>query len=76
MVFKPSCLSLFSYDSLEVRDGDNASANLIGSKLCGSTVPATIVSTGNALFVRFKSDHSVVGKGYKIKVTAGKLSRK
>ena len=73
MEFKPSDLSIFSYDWLEVRDGDNSSANLIGSKMCGSTVPTTIVSTGNALFVRFKSDYSVVKKGYKIKVTAGKL---
>ena len=40
--------------------------------LCGDTVPAPIISSGNKLFMRFQSDDSEQRRGYKIKVSIGK----
>ena len=67
---------VFRYDWLEVHDGDNANSPLIGSTLCGSNIPQTIVSSGNELFVHFTSDGYVPSTGYQIRVVSGKLSFK
>ena len=64
---------IFRYDWLEVRDGGSESSKLIGSKMCGSTLPQTIESSGNELFVKFHSDYSVVKTGYKIRAKLGRL---
>ena len=34
-----------AYDYIQVRDGDNANSNPIGSKLCGTTIPDEIESS-------------------------------
>merc|ERR1712008_532713 len=47
-----------SYDYLEIRDGGAATSPFLGEKLCGTTVPNTIKSTGNTMFVKFHSDGS------------------
>ncbi|KAJ3611231.1 hypothetical protein NHX12_021247, partial [Muraenolepis orangiensis] len=47
-----------TFDYVEVRDGREETDALIG-KYCGSTLPAPIRSTSNALWLRFKSDSSV-----------------
>ena len=60
------------YDWLEVRDGDTESADLIGSKLCGEQIPEPIISSGNALYVYFRTDGSVVRTGFKFRVDVGK----
>jgi len=53
-----------SYDYLEIRDGRAATSPLLGEKLCGTTVPNTIKSTGNTMFVKFHSDGSSTRKGF------------
>ena len=63
---------LTSWDWFEVHDGADESAPMIGSKLCGSSIPEAIISSGNALFVKFHSDFSVVSTGYKIRADLGK----
>ena len=60
------------YDWLEIRDGDSANSNIIGSKLCGSGTPSPVESTGNSLTLVFHSDFSVNRKGFQIRVGIGK----
>ena len=61
-------------DWLEIRDGDNAYANQIGSRLSGVQNPGSIISSGNALYLHFLTDGSVKERGFKIKaVVAGKI---
>ena len=55
-----------------VRNGNNKEAPAIGSKLCGSTVPQTIVGHGNELFVQFYSDLHPRRKGFQIRLKEGK----
>ncbi|RVE59186.1 hypothetical protein OJAV_G00201620 [Oryzias javanicus] len=53
-----------SLDYVEVRDGDVEAAPLIG-KYCGNSLPAPIVSSSNALWIRFKSDDTVSRSGFR-----------
>lgn len=46
------------YDYLEMRDGHSEDGDLIGSRLCGGTVPEDMRSQGNKLFIKFVSDSS------------------
>ena len=64
----PSC----SDDWLEIRDGSTSDADLIGSKLCGNQVPGTIVSSGNTLYIGFRSDGSVTSSGFQLEIKVGK----
>ena len=41
---------------------------MIGGRICGDTLPKPLVSSSNELMVRFWSDSSVGGNGYKILV--------
>ena len=59
------------YDWLEIRDGDSASSPLIGSRMCGTTIPGAIQSTGNSMTIRFHSDGANVRSGFKFGVYAG-----
>lgn len=52
-------------DYLEFRNGDSASAPLIG-RYCSDKIPKTIRSQANRLFVHFKSDYSISGKGFEL----------
>ena len=52
-----------SYDEVTVYDGANASARELGS-FSGTSIPAAVTSTGNALFVKFTSDSSVNAAGW------------
>ncbi|CAL8142101.1 unnamed protein product [Orchesella dallaii] len=56
-----------SYDYLDIRDGADTSAPLIG-KYCGEELPrgGNVISTHNTLHLTFKSDHSVVGLGFEL----------
>ncbi|XP_069067650.1 cubilin [Pleurodeles waltl] len=47
-----------SWNYIEVRDGASETSPLFG-KYCNSTIPASITSSSNNLWVRFKSDTSV-----------------
>ncbi|XP_053569959.1 cubilin [Bombina bombina] len=43
---------------IEIRDGDTEASSLIG-KYCDSTIPASITSSSNSLWIKYKSDSSV-----------------
>ncbi|CAG2059558.1 unnamed protein product [Timema podura] len=62
-----SCL----YDYVEVRDGIDSSAKLIGRYCTAGSHPLIIHSTGNHLFVKFRSDISRSGRGFHIKFDTG-----
>jgi len=51
------------YDSLWIYDGNDTNATLIAS-LSGSTIPAPLVASGNALTIQFHSDDATVGAGW------------
>ncbi|MGH0144022.1 UNVERIFIED_CONTAM: hypothetical protein FKN15_047101, partial [Acipenser sinensis] len=57
--YHPDC----SYDVLEVYDGLNSQAPLLG-KLCGLDRPTPITSTQSTIYVRFRSDSSNNHKGF------------
>ena len=38
---------------------------------CGTDIPATMESTGHALFIKFKTDFHMSAKGFQIEVEAG-----
>ena len=59
---------------MEIHDGPDETAPLIGRRLCGPQKPAPITSTGNMLFVRFDTDFSIVSTGYKIRTDLGRLN--
>ncbi|GCC24748.1 hypothetical protein chiPu_0003150 [Chiloscyllium punctatum] len=52
-----------AYDHLELFDGETDKFAILG-RLCGSIIPAPVVSTGNKMFLRFVSDASVQRKGF------------
>jgi hypothetical protein len=52
-----------NWDFLYVYNGDNLNAPLIG-RYTGSTIPAPITSSGNALLVQFRSDCATVAAGW------------
>ena len=51
------------YDYVEIRDGGDRTSKLLG-RFCGKTLPGSITSTGNQLFVKFHSDSSASKKGF------------
>lgn len=57
-----------NFDHLEIFDGANTSAPLIGSycSLPGHTPPASIASSGNSITLHLFSDAYVEGRGYEI----------
>lgn len=59
-----SCL----YDYLEVRDGDNSQAPMIG-KYCGRQKPRDIVASSNKLYIKFQSDTNIGKDGFEAKYT-------
>ena len=61
------------YDYLEVRDGDSSSSSLIGAKLCGTTIPDALESTGASMTLIFHTDGSVNESGFKIVTELGKI---
>ena len=60
------------YDWLEIRDGNNAGADLLSTRLCGEQLFAPITSTGNTLHIHFHTDGSVTKSGFQLKVKIGK----
>ncbi|CAH1246036.1 LPA [Branchiostoma lanceolatum] len=62
---EPSC----GYDYVEIFDGMDSNAESMG-RFCGSTLPASMTSTGNSLLVVFRSDSSVTASGFKISYQA------
>uniref|UniRef100_A0A8C5UZ61 Cubilin n=1 Tax=Microcebus murinus TaxID=30608 RepID=A0A8C5UZ61_MICMU len=58
----PNCTSNF----LELRDGVDSNAPIL-SKFCGTSLPRSQLSTGDAMYLRFRSDNSPTHVGFKAK---------
>ncbi|XP_071062991.1 LOW QUALITY PROTEIN: cubilin [Pseudochaenichthys georgianus] len=63
-----------SGDYLELRNGPDASAPLIGGRLCGASAPSVQQTTDNHLFMRFISDATNEGSGFKLTFEAHSLA--
>lgn len=63
---QPEC----AYDHLEVYDGRDAKAPVLG-RFCGSKKPEPVLATGNRMFLRFYSDNSVQRKGFQASHSTG-----
>lgn len=53
---------LCTYDYLEVRDGHNENATLLGH-YCREP-PTELISTYNYMWIKFETDQSIAGKGF------------
>jgi Zn-dependent metalloprotease len=51
------------YDAVEIYDGINDSAPLLG-RFTGSTIPNPVTSTGGSLFIKFYTDYEINFKGW------------
>ncbi|ETE57461.1 hypothetical protein L345_16823, partial [Ophiophagus hannah] len=58
--------SLPRYDFIEIRDGDNENADLLG-KHCGNIAPPTITSSGPSVYIKFTSDYARQGAGFSLR---------
>jgi hypothetical protein len=61
-----------NWDYLEIRDGGDAESPQLGKRLCGSTLPDNIKSSGNKMFVKFHSDKDTTKKGFSATFKKGK----
>jgi len=59
-----------NYDFLEARNGLTTTSPLIG-RYCGTQMPAAFSSSANTLFLKFKSDYSTVGRGFRLYFDGG-----
>ena len=57
------------YDAVEVYNGTNASAPLLG-RFTGNTLPPTVTSTGGSMYIKFYSDISVTKAGWSANYTS------
>ncbi|XP_054478628.1 cubilin [Anoplopoma fimbria] len=55
-----------SGDYLELRNGPDGSAPLLGERLCGSSPPSLLQTTDNHLFIHFASDPTDEATGFKL----------
>ena len=62
---------IFSRDFVLLRDGNSSSSQSIG-QYCGTNKPDGYVSTGSALFIKFKTDRRTVRKGFNMTYEAVK----
>ena len=60
----------YRFDWIEIYDGGNSEASLIGGKMCGQNAPFPILSSSNELLIKFRSDDYVERTGYKIRAEA------
>ncbi len=54
-----------NYDYLNIYDGSNSNAPLIG-KYCNNNIPTSITSTGGSITIAFSSDGGVTGTGFEL----------
>ena len=59
------------YDWLEVRDG-SAETALVFERFTGDDLPKIIMSSGQSLFIRFKTDFAYSLKGFNVTYKSGK----
>lgn len=65
------------FDSLSIYDGTDSNATLLGT-YCGRNTPPTAISTYNAMFLIFRTDVSISGRGFKANYSfsdVGKFSK-
>ncbi|CAM9555264.1 unnamed protein product [Lampetra fluviatilis] len=62
------------YDFVEIRDGADDSAPLLG-KFCGNIAPPSQTSSGATLFIRFKSDYATQGAGFSLRYEIYKIGQ-
>ena len=55
----------FRYDYLRIYDGSSNQSPMLG-RYCGSSIPPSLISSSNEMFIHFKSDGSVNDKGFRI----------
>lgn len=48
----------------QIRDGNSEASNFVG-RYCGTSIPPPITSSGNALWLKFKSDSYTTGTGFR-----------
>ncbi|KAK0053231.1 tolloid-like protein 2 [Biomphalaria pfeifferi] len=53
-----------TYDYVKVFDGNTSVSGSIG-QYCGNNPPLPLRSSGQSLYVHFRSDYSVSGRGFK-----------
>ena len=58
-------LSIFSFDSLTIYDGDSSTSPMMG-KYCGDSIPPSHVSSSNAILINFQSDSAYTVAGFKM----------
>ena len=63
-------LCVARYDFLEIHEGRDEETPLVG-RYCGNNLPPEYVSSGNEMYIRFKTDHSVSGTGFRIRYDLG-----
>ncbi|CAL8311895.1 unnamed protein product [Merluccius merluccius] len=61
-------------DYLELRNGPDATAPSLGGRQCGTSAPAVVQTTDSHLHVRFVSDASNEGSGFKLTFEAHSLA--
>ncbi|KAI9525572.1 hypothetical protein NQZ68_006121 [Dissostichus eleginoides] len=59
-------------DFIQVYDGHKAGSSLI-SKFCGGTMPKPVVTSGNTMVLRFKTDNTLTSKGFRATFTKSSL---
>lgn len=59
-----------AYDHLEIFDGSDVRAPRLG-RVCGTMKPSPVISSDNAMYLRFFSDNSVQKRGFLASYTAG-----
>ena len=56
---------------MEIRDGGTPDSPLVG-RYCGQDLPPNYASTGNQLFIKFRTDVSINHAGFRAEYEAGK----
>ena len=57
-----------SFGYLIIYDGPDDSSGQIGTKMCGSTKPTEIESSGNTMHILFHTDSGTEGTGFQIQI--------
>ncbi|XP_071092012.1 low-density lipoprotein receptor class A domain-containing protein 2-like [Haliotis cracherodii] len=57
-------------DYLEIRDGSSTSSSLLGSRMCGDSIPPSLSTSGRNALLRFKSNSYKEDDGFTILVTS------
>ena len=59
------------HDWVQIFDGGDELAPLIGGDMCGYDAPDEIISSSNQILIKFHTDDHDTGSGYRIKIEKG-----